>query len=157
MVLLLFVLSFSLALGVAWGMGRICRDVSEPFLCRFFAQHPSLLAAKYLQFIVIVVGVISGARIRLLEDYAGAPSWNQPELSQQLTPEFWAVALYHTFIDTLLGILWLLVALSFLTGMTYFFARRSKMARLLSERERERIAPAEPSQHPATPARRMLE
>ena len=156
MVLLLFVFSFGLALGVSWGIGRICRDVSEPFLCRFFAQQPCLLAAKYLQFIVIVVGVVSGARIRLLEDYAGAPSWNQPELAQQLTPEFWAVALYHTFIDALLGILWLLVVLSFLVGVTYFFARRSNMKWLLSERERERMTPAADS-HPAAPARRMLE
>jgi len=156
MVLLLFVLSFGLALGVSWGMGRICRQVSEPFLCRFFAQQPSLLAAKYLQFIVIVVGVISGTRIRLLEDYAGAPSWNQPELAQQLTPEFWAVVLYHTFIDALLGILWLLIVLAFLVGMTYFLARRSNLRRLLSERERERMAPAENTQQ-ATPARRMLE
>jgi len=156
MVLVLFVLSFGLALGVSWGMGRICRDVSEPFLCRFFARQPSLLAAKYLQFIVIVVGVVSGARIRLLEDYAGAPSWNQPELAQQLTPEFWAVALYHTFIGALLGIVWLLIVLSFLAGATYFFAHRSNMKWLLSERERERTTPAADS-HPAAPARRMLE
>jgi hypothetical protein len=156
MVLLLFVLSFGLALGVSWGMGRICRDAAEPFLCRLFAPQPSLLGAKYLQFIVVVVGVVSGSRIRLLEDYAGAPLWNQPELAQQFTPEFWAVALYHTFIDALLGILWLLMVLSFLVGVTYFFARRAHMRWLLSEHQREKITPAEAPEPPA-PMRRMLE
>ena len=154
MVILLFMLSFGLALCVSWGVARICRDVSEPLLTRFFARNPSLLGAKYLQFIVIIVGVSSGTRIRLLEDFAGAPSWNRPDLVEQLTPEFWAVALYHTFIDTLLGIFWLLLALGFLLGMTFFFLRRSNMTSLLSEREREKAAPAS---EPAAPARRMLE
>jgi len=136
-------------------MGRICRDVSEPVLSRFFAKNASYLAAKYLQFIVVVAGVSGGTRIRLIEDYLGAPSWNQPELSKQLTPEFWAVALYHTFIDTLLGILWLLVVLSFLVVLAYFLARRSNMKWLLSVSEQETAQKA--SQPSAVPARRMLE
>lgn len=105
MVLILFVLSFGLALEVSYAMGRICRDVSEPILSRFFAKNPSRLIAKYLQLVVVVVGVSCGTRIRLMEDYVGAPSWNRPDLAEQLTPEFWAVALYHTFVDSLLGIL----------------------------------------------------
>ena len=31
------------------------------------------------------VGVTSGTRIRLLEDYIGAPAWNRPELAAELT------------------------------------------------------------------------
>jgi hypothetical protein len=42
-----------------------------------------------------------------MEDYVGAPTWNRPDLGAQLTPEVWA--LYHTFIDSLLGIVWLLL------------------------------------------------
>lgn len=42
------------------------------------------------------------------------------------------MALYHTFIDALLGILWLLIVLAFLVGVTYFLARRSNLRWLRS-------------------------
>jgi hypothetical protein len=148
MVLGLFVLSFLLALGVSYAVGRVCRDVSEPILGRFFAKNPSILVAKYLQFVVIVVGVSSGTRIRLLEDFVGAPSWNRPDLTAQLTPEVWALALYHTFIDSLLGIAWLLLILGLVCATALIVLRRSSNASLrwlLSERERTKSAPrAEP-------------
>jgi hypothetical protein len=144
MVLGLFALSFILAMGVSYAMGRVCRDVSEPLLARFFAKNPSVLMAKYLQFVVVVVGVSSGARIRLLEDFVGAPSWNRPDLVEQLTPEVWALAFYHTFIDSLLGILWLLLILGLVFATALIVLRRStntSLKWLLSERERGTNAP----------------
>jgi hypothetical protein len=139
-VLILFVLSLGLALGVSYAMGRICRDVLEPILSRFFTKNPSMLMAKYLQLVVVVVGVSCGTRIRLIEDYVGAPSWNRRDLAEQLTPEFWAVALYHTFVDSLLGILWLLLILGLLFATALIVLRRSNTSLkwLLSEQERTR-------------------
>ena len=144
MILGLFALSFLLAIGVSYAMGRVCRDISEPILSRFFARNPSILVAKYLQFVVLVVGVSSGARIRLLEDFVGAPSWNRPDLTEQLTPEVWALALYHTFIDSLLGIAWLLFILGLVFATALIVLRRSgntSLKWLLSERERGKSAP----------------
>jgi len=144
MVLGLFALSFILAMGVSYAMGRVCRDVSEPILARFFSKNPAGLLAKYLQFVVVVVGLSSGARIRLLEDFVGAPSWNRPDLVDQLTPEVWALALYHTFIDSLLGILSLLLVLGLVFATALMVLRRStntSLQWLLSERERGKNAP----------------
>jgi hypothetical protein len=66
-----------------------------------------------------------GARIRLLKEFVGAPSWNRPDLVEQLTPEVWALALYHTFIDSLVGILWLLLILGLVFATALIVLRRS--------------------------------
>jgi hypothetical protein len=67
-----------------------------------------------LQFVVLFVGVSSGTRIRLLQDYIDAPPWNRPEMAAQLTQEVWALSIYHTLVDLLQGIVWLLVVFVFL-------------------------------------------
>lgn len=135
MVVALFIVSIALAFGVSFGVSKLCRDVAEVVLNRFFARNVSFLTAKYMQFIVVFVGVSCGTRIRLLEDYIGAPSWNRPDLAAQLTPEVWALALYHTVIQSLEGIAWLLLIFGLLLVAALMGIRRSNMRWLLSDRE----------------------
>jgi len=134
MVVGLFLVSFLLALAVSYAVSEICKETVEPILNRFLARNVSMWAAKYLQLAVVLVGVSNGTRVRLLEDYMGAPSWNKPELVSQLTPELWAIALYHTFIDALFGIVWLVIVFMFLAWAAVMFLRRSNMRGLLANR-----------------------
>ncbi len=138
MVVILFVVSFLLALGVAYGVSKICRDAVQAILNRFLAKNISAAAAKYLQLVIVLVGVSSGTRVQLLQDYINAPAWSKPEIAVQVTQELWAIAMYHTFVDTLLGIVWLLVAFAFLTVCVVMSIRRSTMTWLLAGHEDDR-------------------
>jgi len=139
MVLALFILSIALALGVSYGASKLCRDVAEAVMNRYLSRNASMVTAKYLQLVIVFVGVSSGTRIRLMEDYINAPSWNRAELTAQLTPEVWALALYHTFIESLEGIVWLLVIFGFLFVTALLGIRRLHMTWLLSEREMAKV------------------
>jgi hypothetical protein len=135
MVILLFVASFLLALAVSYVISRLFRESAEAILSRFFAKHVSAVVAKYLQLVIVFVGVSNGTRIRLLEDYIDAPPWNRPEMAAQLTKEVWALSIYHTLVDLLQGILWLLLLSAFLAFAALSYLRRSNMKGLLAEKE----------------------
>ncbi|MGB8493834.1 MAG: hypothetical protein WCE53_05485 [Candidatus Acidiferrum sp.] len=138
MVVILFVVSFMLALALSYGVSKLCKDAVEAIANHFLAKNISAGAAKYLQLAIILVGVSSGTRVRLLEDYISAPAWNKPELAAQLTPELWAIALYHTVVDALLGIAWLLVAFALIAMFVVIAIRRSNMTWLLAGHDEDR-------------------
>jgi hypothetical protein len=73
MVILRFVASFLLALAVSYVISRLFRESAEAILSRLFAKHVSAVVAKYLQLVIVFLGVSSGTRIRLLEVYIDAP------------------------------------------------------------------------------------
>ena len=73
MVILLFTASFLLSLAVSYVIAKLFRESAEGFLSRFFARPLSAAAAKYLEFVIVFVGVTSGTRIHLLQDYIDAP------------------------------------------------------------------------------------
>jgi hypothetical protein len=135
MVILLFSASFLLALAVSYVISKLFRESAEGFLSRFFRKHVSAAAAKYLQFVIVFVGVTSGTRIRLLQDYIDAPAWDRPGLAAQLTQEVWALSIYHTLVDLFEGIVWLLVVFAFLALAARFYLRRSNMNSLLADTE----------------------
>src|ERR1700751_5198272 len=134
MVILLFVASFLLALAVSYMTSRLFRE--SAILSRFFAKHLSAVVAKYFQLVIVFPGVSSGTRIRLLEVYIDAPHWNRPEMAAQLTQEVWALGIYHTLVDLLQGIVWLLLLLAFPGFAALSYLGRSNMKGLLAEKER---------------------
>ncbi len=138
MIVILFVVSFLLALGVAYGVSKISKDAVQAILNRFLAKNIGTATAKYLQLVIVLVGVSSGTRVQLLQDYINAPTWSKPEMAAQVTQELWAIAMYHTFVDTLLGIVWLLVAFAFLAICVVIAIRRSSMTWLLAGHEEDR-------------------
>jgi len=149
MVVILFVVSFLLALGVSYGVSKLSRDAVEAIANRFLAKNISAGAAKYLQFAIILVGISNGTRVRLLEDYISAPAYNKPELAAQLTPELWAIAMYHTIVDALLGIAWLLAAFALIAMFVVIAIRRSNMTWLLAGHEEDR--PTDDAPRPLKP------
>src|SRR5215469_14713361 len=97
MVILLFSASFLLASRFA--MSSQSYSDSPPISSRFFRKSPQPAAAKYFEFVIVFVGMPSGTRIRLLENYIDAPAWTRPELAAQLSQEVWARSIYHTLVD----------------------------------------------------------
>ena len=96
MVIAIFLTSVVLAFGVSFGGARLAKDVIEALLRRFISRELSEAITKYLGFAIMVVGVASGSRTRLLEDFVGAPAYNRDALNAQLTPGVWVAAVYHT-------------------------------------------------------------
>lgn len=145
MVITLFVVSFALALAVSYFISKLFRESAEGILSRFFAKHVSAAAAKYLQLVIVFVGVTSGTRIRLLQDYIDSPAWDRPGMAAQLTQEVWALSIYHTLVDMLQGIVWLLVVFAFLAYAALVYARRSNIRGLLAEKEDSSTLQKEPA------------
>jgi hypothetical protein len=130
---LLFVVSFLLALGVAFGVAWISKEPIESILHRFFAVHLSDALSKYLRFAIFIVGVTAGARIRALEEYIAAPAYNKTALNAALTTEFWTLEMYRTIIESLEGILWLLLVSAFLIVVAVAIIRKAELKQLLPE------------------------
>lgn len=82
---------------------------------------------RYVAFALVVAGVAAGTRVRLLEEYLAAPSWNQSALQGQLTREFWYLEMYRTAIGTVEGIAWVLLGLSLLAGTVHLLLRKNKV------------------------------
>jgi len=150
MVVILFGVSFLLALALSFGVAKLCRDPVEAISNHFLAKNISAGAAKYLQLAIVLAGVSSGTRVRLLEDYISAPAYNKPELAAQLTQELWAIALYHTIVDALLGIAWLLAVFALLAMFVVISIRRSSMIWLLAGHDDER--PTDDAPRPLKPS-----
>lgn len=150
MVVILFEVSFLLALGLSFGMAKLCKNPVEAISNHSLAKNISAGAAKYLQLAIALAGVSRGARVRLLQEYMGAPAYNKPELAAQLTQELWAIALYHTIVDALLGIAWLLAVSALLAMFVVIAIRRSRMTWLLAGHEDER--PADDAPRPLKPS-----
>jgi hypothetical protein len=95
-----FVLALIMSATVAWLFARPIDGI----LHRFVGDRISATLSKYLRFATVVVGISAGTRVRPLEEYIAAPSYNKADLRAALTQEFWALELYRTFVATLQGI-----------------------------------------------------
>jgi hypothetical protein len=83
--------------------------------------------SKYLRLAIVLIGVSSGARIRILEEYIGASPANKLQMTDAITQEFWVVELYRTAITTVEGILWLLLLFSLVVFAAYWIMRKSEL------------------------------
>jgi len=121
--LVTFVLAFAISSGVAWAG----KEPIEGILHHFFTVNVTAAMSKYLRLAVVLVGVSSGARIRVLEEYIAASAGNKIEMSNALTQEFWVVELYRTSISTLEGILWLLLLFSLVVFTAFWLMRKVRV------------------------------
>jgi ABC-type xylose transport system permease subunit len=126
MVIAIFLTSVVLAFGVSFGVARLAKDVMEALLRRFISQELSEAVTRYMGFAVMVVGVASGSRVRLLEDFVGAPVYNRDALNAQLTPEVWVAAMYHTVLESLEGVAWLFILVALILLAALFVIRKTK-------------------------------
>jgi hypothetical protein len=127
MFVVLFLVTFLLAFAVSSGVAWAGKEPIEGILHHFFSPNVTAAMSKYLRLAVVLVGVSSGARIRILEEYIAASPANKVEMTDALTQEFWVVELYRTTITTLEGILWLLLLFSLVVFAAYWIMRKAKL------------------------------
>jgi hypothetical protein len=121
--LVTFLLAFAISSGVAWAG----KEPIEGILHHFFTVNVTAAMSKYLRLAIVLVGVSSGARIRVLEEYIAASAGNKIEMTNALTQEFWVVEPYRTTITTLEGILWLLLLFSLMVFGAFWLMRKAKL------------------------------
>ena len=127
MFIVLFLVTFLLAFGISSGVAWAGKEPIEGILHHFFPPNVTLAMSKYLRLAIVLIGVSSGARIRILEEFIAASVANKILMTDALTQEFWVVELYRTSITTLEGILWLLLLFSLIVFMAYWIMRKTKL------------------------------
>ncbi len=106
-----FVLALALSVAVAW----VSREAIESVLRLFVADHVVRAAfSKYIRFAIVVVGISTGTRVRILQEYISATAENKAAMAAALTQEFWVLEIYRTIVGTLEGMAWLLLLCFFL-------------------------------------------
>jgi hypothetical protein len=127
MFIVLFLVTFLLAFGISSGVAWAGKEPIEGTLHHFFSLNVTVAMSKYLRLAIVLIGVSSGARIRILEEYIGASPANKLQMTDALTQEFWVVELYRTTTKTLEGILWLLLLFSLVVFAAYWIMRKSEL------------------------------
>ncbi|HXN51874.1 MAG TPA: hypothetical protein VN943_08060 [Candidatus Acidoferrum sp.] len=127
MFIVLFLVTFLLAFAISSGVAWAGKEPIEGILHHFFPPNVTAAMSKYLRLAVVLIGVSSGARIRILEEYIAASATIKAEMTESLTQEFWVVELYRTTVTTIEGILWLLLLFSFVVFVAYWIMRKSEL------------------------------
>src|SRR5690242_10365970 len=128
-----FLLAFAISSGVAWAG----KEPIEGILHHFFPPNVTAAMSKYLRLSIVLIGVSSGARIGILEEYIGASFATKVKMTEALTQEFWVLELYRTCIATIQGILWLLLLFSFVVLIAYWMMRKSGRHAQVSETQQK--------------------
>jgi hypothetical protein len=127
MFIVLFLVTFLLAFGISSGVAWAGKEPIEGILHHFFSLNVTAAMSKYLRLAIVLIGISSGARIRILEEYIGASPANKLQMTDALTQEFWVLELYRTSITTLEGILWLLLLFSLVVFVAYRIIHKSEL------------------------------
>ena len=127
MFIVLFFVTFLLAFGISSGVAWAGKEPIEGILHHFFSVNVTAAMSKYLRLAIVLIGISSGARIRILEEYINASPANKLQMTDALTQEFWVLELYRTSITTLEGILWLLLLFSLVVLAAYWIMRKSEL------------------------------
>jgi hypothetical protein len=127
MLVVLFLVTFLVAFGISSGVAWAGKEPIEGILHHFFSVNVTAAMSKYLRLAIVLIGVSSGARIRILEEYIGASPANKLQMTDAITQEFWVVELYRTTITTVEGILWLLLLFSLVVFAAYWIMRKSEL------------------------------
>jgi len=115
MYITLFTISFLLALGLSLTIAWISREAIETVLRRFVTDFVTRSGfEKYIRFAIVVVGISGGTRVRALQEYISAPSYNKAALEAALTQEVWVMEMYRTILGTLESVAFLLLVCIFL-------------------------------------------
>ncbi len=122
MFITLLVVTFLIALGVAFAVVRMFASPIDNILKRIIADDISVEWVKYLKFATYVVGISSGVRIWDLEKYITPVQYEEARIVE-LTMERWVLEVYRTVISTLQGIAWLLLVFFVFALIAYVIVR----------------------------------
>jgi hypothetical protein len=101
------VLAGALAFGAAWLFSKPIDDFLERFIV-----DPMVCEAwgKYIRFAIVAVGISTGARVQMFEDYVSSSETTRAAILARATEEMWALELYRTVTGTIVGLAWLMLA-----------------------------------------------
>lgn len=140
----LFAVSFLLALGLSAVIAWISREAVDTVLGRFVVDPVVRTAfGKYIRFAIVVVGVSSGTRVKLLQEYISASEWTKGTMQAALTQEFWTLEFYRTVMATLEGVITLLLICIFLALIAPAVLRMLKMEPPKTSNEPQKTGDAE--------------
>jgi hypothetical protein len=125
MFVVLLVASFVLALAISATVAWLFAKPIDGILHRFVGDKISATLSKYLRFAIVVVGISAGTRVRPLEEYIAAPSYNKAALAAAVTQEFWALELYRTFVETLQGMALIFFVLAVVAIIAFVIVRKA--------------------------------
>jgi hypothetical protein len=127
MYIMLFTISFLVALGLSLTIAWISREAIETILRRFVTDFVTRSGfEKYIRFAIVVVGISGGTRVRALQEYISAASYNKHALEAALTQEVWVLEMYRTVVGTLESVVFLLLACIFLALIAPVIVRMFK-------------------------------
>jgi len=139
MFVLLVGVSFLIALLISVGLVWLFTKPIEDFLHRFIID-PMICTAwsKYVRFAIVAVGVSTGTRVEILQDYVSAPAYNKAAIEAQMSQAFWALQMYHTVASTLIGLTWLMLAFCIMTVVAKMIIKpvERNETRAIEEQER---------------------
>ena len=139
MFVVLFLVTFLVAFGISSGVAWAGKEPIEGILHHFFSPNVTAAMSKYLRLAMVLIGVSSGARIRILEEYINASAATKLQMKDALTQEFWVVELYRTAITTVEGILWLLLLFSLVVLAAFWTMRKSEPNQQQGSENRSRL------------------
>jgi hypothetical protein len=139
MFVVLFFVTFLVAFGISSGVAWAGKEPIEGILHHFFSLNVTAAMSKYLRLAIVLIGVSSGARIRILEEYINASAATKLQMTDALTQEFWVVELYRTAITTVEGILWLLLLFSLVVLAAFWTMRKSEPNQQQASENRSRL------------------
>ena len=123
MFLTLLIVTFALALFVAFIVVRVFTHSIDSILRRLIADDIHMAWLRYMKFAIYVVGVSSGVRIHELEKYITPNRWQKDAQVVALTTDRWILELYRTVIETLQGSAWLLLVFFVIALIAYVIVR----------------------------------
>src|SRR5260221_11546563 len=85
MFVVLFLVTFLLAFGISSAVAWAGKEPIEGILHHFFPPNVTAAMSKYLRLAMVLIGVSSGARIRILEEFIGASVANKIRMTDALT------------------------------------------------------------------------
>jgi hypothetical protein len=126
MFMLLLLLTFSLALALSALVMRTFTAPIGSILKRIIADDISTAWLKYLKFAILVVGTSAGVRIRELEKYAAPLRGDSMKLTD-FTVDRWVIEILRTAIETLQGIVWMLLVFFLFALLAYVIVRIAEL------------------------------
>jgi hypothetical protein len=125
MFVVLLVASFVLALAMSATVAWLFAKPIDGILHYFVGDRISATLSKYLRFAIVVVGISAGTRVRPLEEYIAAPSYNKAALAAALTQEYWALEIYRTFVETLQGMALIFFVIAVVAIIAFVIVRKA--------------------------------
>lgn len=126
MFITLLVVTFVIALAVSAIVALMFRGPLNKILDRIIKDDISSVWAKYIIYVLFVVGISSGVRVWNLKQYIDPPV---PEGRVQLVLDtnHWVLEVYETIIGTLQGIAWMLLVFFVFALVAYIVVRLAEM------------------------------